>query len=294
MTNPSTSTSSTVPAVDSRPPSVLADVEYLGEMRQRPRFHMGEESLDRNVTERVTVEITDGRPRQSEWSLDRDGFGLVAHRTSIADYRDPRQIQSIYRPELERIVLEVTGASRVIIAAGGVVRLAQRSADFGASGTTYPAKQVHSDYTRVSGPAAVRSLLPADEAPVWLAKRYAVYSLWRAFSQPPQDVPLALCEAPSVAPEDAVLSDVVIGPPGKQIVFEGCNFRYNRNHRWIYFRDMHRDELLLIKAYDSDERRAWRVPHTGFLDPSAPSDAPPRESVDIRAVAFFESEAATA
>jgi hypothetical protein len=272
-----------------RPPFVHADVDYLGEMQGRPRFHMGDESLDHNVIERIKVKITDGRPRQSDWSLDRDGFTLVPHRTSLLDHRDPTAVQGVYRAELEQIVLEVTGAQRVIIGAAGVVRLTQRSPDFGASGTTYPAKQVHSDYSKTSGPAMVRSLLPPDEALVWLAKRYAVYSLWRAFSRPPQDVPLALCEATSVAAQDAVLSDVVIGPPGKQIVFEGCNFRYNPNHRWIYFRDMHRDELLLIKAYDSDPRRAWRVPHTGFLDPSAPSDAPPRESIDIRAVALFDA-----
>lgn len=249
---------------------------------------MADEARDRNVIERMTVSIADGRPRQGQWTLDEDGFALVPHRTSLIDIRDPQAIQSIYRPELEQIVREVTGARRVIVAPGGVVRLAQRSPDFGAAGTTYPARQVHSDYTRKSGPEMVRSLLGADEAPEWLAKRFAIYSLWRAFSRPPQDVPLALCEATSVALQDAVLSDVVIGPPERQVIFEGCNFRYNPNHRWVYFRDMHRDELLLIKAYDTDDRYAWRVPHTGFVDPSAPSDAPPRESVDIRAVAFFE------
>lgn len=281
--------SSSSPIPDRRPPSVEATVEYLGAMTARPRFHLADETLDRNVIEHVTVEVTNGRPRQSEWTLDCHGFALVPHRTSLVDFRDPEAIRSLYRPELESIVREVTGASRVIIAQGGVVRLARRSPDFGAAGTTYPAKQVHSDYTRVSGPAMARSLLSPDEAPEWLARRYAIYSLWRAFSPPPQDVPLALCEATSVAPEDAVLADVVIGLPPRQIVFEGCNFRRNPHHRWIYFRDMHRDELLLIKAYDSDGDRAWRVPHTGFVDPSAPSDAPPRQSVDIRAVAFFDS-----
>jgi len=44
----------------------------------------------------------------------------------------------------------------------------------------------------------------------------------------------------------------------------------------------------LIKAYDSDEQRAWRVPHTSFVDSTAPVDAPPRQSMDIRAVAFFD------
>jgi hypothetical protein len=273
---------------DARPPAVEAILEYLGEMSERPRFHMSDAARDRNVVERVAVIIHDARPFEKELSLDRNGFMIVPHRTALENVRDAEQVQRIYRPELERVLLEVTGAARVLIQANGVVRLAQRSADFGAAGTTYPAPQVHSDYSPRSGPALVESMLSPEEAKVRLAGRFAIYSLWRAFSDPPQDVPLALCDAQSVSPKDVVLSDVVLGPPGREIVFEGSNFRYNPRHRWVYFRDMHRNELLVIKTYDSDDRRAWRVPHTGFVDPSAPADAPPRVSMDIRGIAFFD------
>jgi hypothetical protein len=274
---------------DARPAVVEATLEYLGEMSERPRFHMSDASRDRNVAERVQVVIRNARPFQDELSLDRNGFTIVRHPTALRNVRDAEEVRRIYRPELERALLAVTGAARVLIQPSGVVRLAQRSPDFGAPGTTYPAPQVHSDYSPRSGPAVVQSLLAPEEAQVRLARRFAIYSLWRAFSEPPQDVPLALCDAQSVSPSDVVLSDVVIGPPDREIVFEGSNFRYNPRHRWVYFRDMHRDELLVIKTYDSDDRRAWRVPHTGFVDPTAPADAPPRVSMDIRGVAFFDA-----
>ncbi|HTW38435.1 MAG TPA: CmcJ/NvfI family oxidoreductase [Steroidobacteraceae bacterium] len=277
-------------AADVRPPAVEATVEYLGPMEERPCFHMSDPSRDRNVVERVKVVIWNARPLQHELSLDRHGFTLVRHRTALQNLRDSEEVQRVYRPELERVLTELTGAQRVLIQPSGVVRLAERAPDFGATGTTHPAQQVHSDYSRRSGPALVESLLSREEAKVRLARRFAIYSLWRAFSDPPQDVPLALCDAQSVAAQDVVLSDVVIGPPGKEIVFEGSNFRYNPRHRWTYFRDMGREELLVIKTYDSDDSRAWRVPHTGFVDPSAPPDAPARVSMDIRGVAFFDAE----
>jgi hypothetical protein len=274
---------------DARPAAVRATVEYLGAMRERPRFHMSDSGRDCNIVERVQVLIRNARPIRRELSLDRNGFALVPHRTALRDVRDAEEVQRVYRPELERFLRELTGAARVLIQPRGVLRLAERAPDFGSPGTTHPAQQVHSDYSPRSGPALLESLLPREEARAALARRFAIYSLWRAFSEPPQDVPLALCDAESVAPEDVVLSDVVLGPPDNEIVFEGSNFRYNRRHRWMYFRDMRRDELLVIKTYDSDDSRAWRVPHTGFVDPSAPQDAPPRVSMDIRGVAFFDA-----
>jgi hypothetical protein len=51
---------------------------------------------------------------------------------------------------------------------------------------------------------------------------------------------------------------------------------------------MRRDELLLFRGYDSDAARGRRVPHTAFDDPTAGDDAPARESIDIRCVAFFD------
>ena len=63
---------------------------------------------------------------------------------------------------------------------------------------------------------------------------------------------------------------------------------FNPGHRWVYYSDMRRDELLMFRGYDSDPARSRRVPHTAFDDPSAGDDAPPRESIDIRCVAFFD------
>jgi hypothetical protein len=65
-------------------------------------------------------------------------------------------------------------------------------------------------------------------------------------------------------------------------------FQYNAGHRWCYFSDMTRDEVLVFKAFDSDPSRASGVPHVAFTDPTCPPDAPARESIDARFIAFFD------
>jgi hypothetical protein len=46
--------------------------------------------------------------------------------------------------------------------------------------------------------------------------------------------------------------------------------------------------VLLLKCYDSAEDGRTRfVPHTAFLDPTAPADAPPRESIELRTFVFY-------
>jgi hypothetical protein len=51
---------------------------------------------------------------------------------------------------------------------------------------------------------------------------------------------------------------------------------------------MRPDEALDFKTYESqrDGRARWTA-HTAFDDPTAPPDARPRESIEIRTLAFF-------
>ena len=48
-------------------------------------------------------------------------------------------------------------------------------------------------------------------------------------------------------------------------------------------------EALLIKTFDSSsDGRARRSIHTAFVNPDAPADAAPRESIETRALVFFD------
>jgi hypothetical protein len=46
------------------------------------------------------------------------------------------------------------------------------------------------------------------------------------------------------------------------------------------------DEATLIKCYDSAEDKARFTAHSAFEDPTAPADALPRESIELRTLVF--------
>ena len=63
---------------------------------------------------------------------------------------------------------------------------------------------------------------------------------------------------------------------------------YNPAHRWFWFPRQSRDEAIVFKVYDSaTDGRARFTPHTSFADPATPPGAPPRQSIEARALAFF-------
>lgn len=72
-----------------------------------------------------------------------------------------------------------------------------------------------------------------------------------------------------------------------RLSFETSRVAYNPAHRWYYFSEMQTDEALLIRIHDSAiDGRARLSFHTSFENPLMP-DAPPRESIEVRALVFF-------
>jgi hypothetical protein len=150
-----------------------------------------------------------------------------------------------------------------------------------------PVLSAHNDYTEWSGPQRVRELM-GDEAERLLARRFAIIQVWRAAYPNAVDPivanPLALVDARSVAPEDLLVAERRY--PNR--VGQTYRLKYSPRHRWVYFPRMRRDEALVFKVYDSEkDGRARFTPHTSFDDPTTPAGAPPRQSIEARALAFF-------
>src|SRR5215475_668445 len=143
----------------------------------------------------------------------------------------------------------------------------------------------HNDYTEWSGPKRVREILP-DEAEALLAHRFAIIQVWRAINQPIQANPLAIADGKSIDMEDLIVAERRY--PHR--VGQTYRLKYSPKHRWFYFPEMRRDEALVFKVYDSEkDGRARFTPHTSFQDPTSPPNAPPRQSIEVRALAFFAS-----
>jgi hypothetical protein len=133
----------------------------------------------------------------------------------------------------------------------------------------------------------VREIM-GDEAGALLARRFAIIQVWRAAytdaAEPIRANPLALADARSVAPEDLLVAERRY--PHR--VGQTYRVKYNPRHRWFYFPELTRDEAIVFKVYDSEkDGRARFTPHTSFEDPTTPPDAPPRQSIEARALAFF-------
>jgi hypothetical protein len=230
--------------------------------------------------EKHTVPIYDGRAAGERLSLDKHGVTLTPHQTSVANFYDSNQVRAVYYPEVERLVKEVTAATRVLVFDHNV-RCRPRAKQ-GEPGVQEPVKVVHNDYTLKSGPQRVRDLLPA-EAGELLKNRFAFINVWRPIKGPVQDTPLAVCDASSMSQQDFVKHNLIY--PDR--IGEVYSVTFNPKHRWFYFPMMQKNEAMLIKCYDSDSTRVRFTAHTAFEDPTSPPDAAPRESIEARTIAFF-------
>jgi hypothetical protein len=269
-------------------PFVTADLNYLAPPLDRPRTYTFEppsgEPRSNIVPEPHGVPVHDIRPISETVSLDREGFALVRQQSAVKDFYDEDEVKRVYYPEAERLIKAATGADRVFVFDHTVRKRVQGAADRD-GGLRQPVARVHVDHTAKSGLQRVRDLIP-DEAERLLQGRVQIINLWRPIRGPLLDSPLAVCDARTVKPDELVASDLVY--PHR--VGETYSVKYNPDHQWFYVPGMTVDEILLLKCFDSKtDGRARFAPHSAFVDPTTPSDAPPRESIELRTLVFHAS-----
>jgi hypothetical protein len=232
-----------------------------------------------------TVAIHNMRPIAGEFSLERQGVRLVQAPTQVEDFYDERQVRKYYYPEAERLVRELTGASRVVIFDVTIRQRIPGVSDRSTGLPRQPVPRVHVDYTVKSGPQRVRDLL-GDDADELLRRRFSVVNVWRPIRGPVQDSPLAVSDAQSVRFDDLVATDLLYTNRTGEIYM----VKFNAEQRWFYAPQMSADEVLAFKCYDSaEDGRARFAPHGAFEDPTTPLDAWPRESIELRTLAFHDA-----
>lgn len=309
--------------------SVLAPLTYQGDAVPRSLLATGQVRTMRDGSGsdgeyfgcdfvRRDVLVTNGRGR--EFSLDAHGFTLVEDKREHINYFDEAKLLQEYYPACCELVKRVTGASRVFAFDHNV--RSKKLSDMkekltGGSAVQGPAFVVHNDYTVTSAPRRVRDLAKApkandtmrkvlgdrpliDPAEVdeLLAGRWAFINMWRNIkSNPVEKLPLALCEGPTVPLEDIVTFEIHYADRVGENYFAGKS----ADHKWFYFPKITRDEVVLLKCWDSAgaafaaDAQPRRVPatfsfHTAFEDPSTAPDADDRESIEVRTITFFPAE----
>lgn len=270
-------------------PAVAAELNYVVPSEAPPRTYMypPPPGIPREnwQADPRSCRIEDARPVASELRLDRDGFLLLSHRTS-ADLADEESVKATYYPEVQALLCGILGVRRVVVFDHAI-----RRRDPGRPKLTLgrdnpaglqPVGRIHCDYTEGSGLRRMREVM-GDDFEALSRGRYCQVNVWRSLNDEIEDAPLALCAAWSVAPEDRIACELIYPTRTGEFYLA----RYSARHRWFYFPRMRADEVLVFKGYDSDASRARFTFHSAFEDPLAGAAARPRQSIEVRAFAFY-------
>ena len=251
-----------------------AVIAYAARTGERPRYYANDHSRDTVTIDLQAMALVDGR--RAPPTLDAEGFALVDHAA------DAESIT--YHEAVGALIKAKTRADSVVISAPGVKRFSERSALAGTGNNSMPARFAHVDISDAT--AADFSARSTPEGKPY--RRAAHYNIWRVLSAPPQDVPLAVCDARSWIASDMILADAIFDDPEKpEWSFEGLVVAHNPAHRWVWFPDMTAGEAIIFKTHDSDPAAPHCVPHVAFDNPVCPSNAPPRASIEMRAIAYW-------
>ncbi len=256
------------------------------------RYLGGGREANTGQFDRHKVLIRNGRLAADRLTLERSGFTLVRHSTAV-DLYDQAAADTLYPGEIERVLLDLTGADKVVLFGARRRHVVEVTPQ-----TLQAATDVHVDYDAPNSRRMARQLLGLEPDAALPYSRFMAINIWRALSPPPQDRPLAVCDASSVRTQSGTSNTLILVdeiPPPEAMAAEapaeaqgrqGFLFHFDPAHRWYYYPDMTADEIVLFKLYDSTETGPWRCPHASFVDPTV-AGVPPRESYEIRSFVYF-------
>lgn len=227
------------------------------------------------------VKIHDVRGRESEYYLDKDAFQVIQNLPDSAEkeFADDDSIKQNYYPEVEKLLLEnIPGSNKIFLFDHTIRR---------ATGNRGPVNKVHIDQTAKSAKARVFHHLP-EEAEKLVQGRYRIVNVWRPLNGPVYATPLSFASSATVDDKDVV--PVEHRYPDRTGETAGVN--YNPSQKWHYLSGMQNNERLFLECFDSEALKegssvqGGRLPHSAFVDPRTPAEAPTRASIEVRALVF--------
>jgi hypothetical protein len=232
------------------------------------------------------MQIEDVRGKEELYKLDSAGFQFGREAPKHTSFLNDDEIKGEYYPESIDLIKRVTGATKVVVFDHTVRR--RRPGEVGNDPQKrQPVSAAHVDQTPAAATARVHRHLLPTEAPSFLRRRFQIINLWRPISHAAVDWPLAVCDFRSVDFEKDLVPVALIYPDREGETF---GVKYNPNHQWKYLKGMTPEEYILIKCSDSiqDGSVARLTPHSAFQDPNTPEGALPRESIELRALVFYD------
>ena len=266
-------------------PTIEVPLTFIAPTTTKPRVLMSANHAEANRRSgdfhALPVAVADARSLSEPPTLDREGFALEKHRSSVADFYDPAAVEQVYYAEIAALLKRATGAAEVHVF-DHTLRV-EDQAKRRVHGSRLPVTVAHNDYTEQSALQRVRDILPETAERV-LAGRFAIVNVWRSFGASPERFPLAAADGRTVLSTDYVAVDLVYPDRTGEIYYTA----HSSGQRWFYFSRMQPNEAMLLKCFDSaHDGRTRYTAHTGFANPHAPAETPPRESIEVRTLLYF-------
>ncbi|KAJ5081638.1 hypothetical protein NUU61_009902 [Penicillium alfredii] len=216
--------------------------------------------------------IIDARPDIDSYSLDTHGFAFRNYPTRFQRFDSAADVEDTYLPELEQKNRDMSKQVETCINAADKTR------------SFLPASQVHVDQAPSAVVSRAHLHLP-DKAEHLLQGRVRVVNIWRPIADVVEDVPLALCDARTITLDDMLETDHV----RKHYLGATMYAMAREKYRWYYLHRQRKDEVTLLKMFDSDpEVEGKCCPHASFRHSNVPENVIPRESIEVRALIFSE------
>lgn len=264
--------------------------------------------------------VNDIRGREDEFrDVDVSGFAVYTSPSTLTpeDFEVDSKIRNEYYAEVEDLLrskLKEGDKVKKVVIFDHTIRKRDKDAPRG------PVQQIHVDQTPKAAEVRVRRHVPA-EAEELLRKRYQLINVWRPIRHPASDHPLAVIDWRTTSPEDLIKVDLLYpkasrsdgtdddrgkevradpssatSTEGYEVKGETYSVAPNPKHKLYYYKDMTPDEVMFIKCFDNraDGKPLGRTgvaaltPHTAFEDPQTPKDAPGRQSIEVRALVFYD------
>ncbi len=228
------------------------------------------------------MRVLNGRPLRGSFNIDTHGFVFADHVTRVNDFTIEAERKNVYDAEMQALIKLHSGASDVVVF-DHTLRVSDENLQK-AMDARPTVKGVHNDYTEASAPRRLREIVGDAEAESRFKKRWAIIQVWRPIRGDVMMDPLGICDGRSIPRKGFIR----VERRYKDRTGEVYHIAHNPAHEWFWFPRMTRNEALVFKVFDSDERMPSRfTAHSAFDDPATPANAPSRESIETRCFAFF-------
>ena len=268
---------------------------YLKDTSKTPinrQTNTAKDTNDFQATRDPTVmKIKNGRLLATDPSLDREGFAFFKQVSKVVNFFDDSELDTIYSLEIEDLIRRSSGGREVVVFDHTRRSTAPEQREKYNARDPVPAP--HSDYSDTSAEQRMHDVF-GKQVRDKLYRRFAMVNAWRSMTGTIEEWPIAVCDARTVN-ENLLVDTYRHAPHRAEPSFEYCRSRSTRHaafdssHRWYYYPEMKRDEVLLFKNYDTLKDGTARFAlHSAFEDPSTPQNPRPRESIETRAFVFFD------